>query len=315
MLEHERKYFLFPQVLDILGKQGSLRSRDNKGVVELHKISKPLLKCRQVCKTWDKMIQNYIQLHPKHFNVDITTDGPEFDEAACVFFQERQTQAFLRTFQASHCSPDRNPFVSRHVAIDDCAPSETSDSDTSDSEDDDNENEIFLRCVTRVLEKFGVHIYHLTIRFKTQVYSSTVYQLLQDWLSLTVNLRTFRLSFHARHNRVENPYAQKKNHRAWDMELSPMPTLEHLMFLKVRNVPAPIFKEFVGKNAQIEKLHVSVLDRWPARPDIYFRRLMFNNLQECAIDVRSQEDIYQLKSFVVGKTYPVKGLRINCITG
>lgn len=112
MLEQKRKYFLFPQVLEILRKQGSLRQKKSEVQVikgmEFHKKPKSLLNCREVCKPPDGAVQDYMQFHPTHFNVKIPIDGTALHEVAYTFCKEEQVRSFVRTFQESHCSPDRN---------------------------------------------------------------------------------------------------------------------------------------------------------------------------------------------------------------
>lgn len=150
---------------------------------------------------------------------------------------------------------------------------EGSDSDImNESEDEDDEDNQSLRnCLTSSLEKFGMHIYHLSICFFKRMDSSTMYQLLQRWISLkTVNLRTLELYFHSRDTPLDALDSQDQELLAHNMLVAQMPQLEHLTFVKTRNAPSCIFKELLSNNMHIEKLQVAVSNGWPARYNIYF---------------------------------------------
>lgn len=139
-------------------------------------------------------------------------------------------------------------------------------------------------------------------------------QFLQHRISLTGNLRTLRLRLHTRGTPLDVVYVEEQDRIAEPIQLARMAKQKCLKFMKIEKVPSTAFRKLLQAIVHIEKPQVSVSDVSPARYDIYFHRVMLNNLQEGCIHMHSKKDIEQLGSSLAGRTWPAKTLRINTFT-
>lgn len=268
-------------------------------------IQSPVLTCRLVCQSWNKAIQDYVQLNPENFRmneechkapVGILQDSKRFHK----FSYKYQIQKFHEEFEETH-SPEQNPFLGRRVDVYETAPSGI------------KFQHAFRDEVTSLLEKYGRHIYHLNICLdKTLPFKETYpLTLLEQWLRQTPSVQTLKLTL--QHNQTAMCNApQAKVGLAEEIQFSPIPRLDHLIFLKMSNLPSAICNEFLQINDHIKKLEMRFNTKLPARYDACFRDIMLTNLNELWIDVRSMDDLLHLVSAFAPKSWPVKMLHVNC---
>lgn len=313
MLKPERNLFLFPQVLEILDKRGLLKvdNRRDLSQVDSQNPLEPMLKCRLVCKSWDKAVQDYIQLHPKYFSMDDENDGSNYycspsypailNKLTYYFSSKEDMDDFLEAYGATHSSSERNPFLTRRVDID-------------DSENQGCVGEYF-KSLMLLLLKYGRHIYHLALHLERKLTPITYYRMLEEILDQTPNVRTLKLCLDLDGDYEEGH--QELARLAVRIQLAPLPKLEHLVFLKTSDLPSATCQHLLERNGNIEKLVIRNSSECAARYDMAFSLVNLRNLREWFIDVRSGEDLAHLESKFPagGNGWPVKTLYVNCGDG
>lgn len=279
----------------------------------------PIVQCRLVCKAWNRAVQNFLQFHPMHFlmhpdSFDIQSEPPaligvekESLNLHCEFNSKGDIYKFMDKFEATHPS-DQNPFLMREVVF---------------NHADDGElgtQQEFCNAITFPLEKYGRHLFHLVITMESTnlIPPATFYPLLQRWLYLTPNLKTLRLhNYHYQDSEDDLRDPQEEEVRlAAQIELTPLPKLEQLLYLETANFPALICQHLLHRNGHIEKLQNSLLyaTSYP-NYDTYFRQATLYNLSELSLELNSRQELLQLETTLAGSGWRLKSLNINGFNG
>lgn len=313
MLWQKRKFFLLPEILQILDKQELLNSYQMQAQIaapiaadhsppEIRKNTIfPILGLRLVCKSWDRAVQHFLQARPMHHTKHMIygfdypvgkTEERKFGQRY-TFRRTSCVSKFIQRFEATH-PPGRNPFVTRLVRI---------NVGTSGEQE-------YWNLITHLLEKYRNHIYYLKFWFLHN-YHVTAYTLLLQWLRLTRNLKVLKIS--CAFNYTE-PTPQERQRLELLAQLAPMPKLKHLANLNVDSLVPSILNELFRRNDHLEKLQIKTVSFCPARYDISFSGIRLPNLNDWSI-VISRRDIFHLKKILHGNTWTVKTLVLKLRNG
>lgn len=296
IVQPERKFFLLTKVLAILDNRGLLEKANQNvpshtspsGEKDKHlpHLMTPM-KCRLVCKSWDRAVQDYLQLHPAHFRMG---SHKHLQAQVYEFSSKNKVRKFQERFETSHSSV-RNPFVTRQVVFRDIVL-------------DEYRRREFVYSIAHFLNTFGGHIYHLSLYFVSREHMPrTLYYVLQHWIGQAPNLKTLRIFYRARY-----PFQVILKQQRLEAQLQPMSALKNLVLLHTKKVPSAVCQEILRSNSHVIKLTSHVGD---TRYDIYFRGMVLNNLREWGINLCCREDILHLQSALTGQRWPVATLRIN----
>lgn len=289
-----------------------------------------IFQCRLVCKSWNRAVQNFLQFHPNNFSLD-GLDNKKYHRGVGFYWEfqpagiERlhlnlvvrtkdDIDEFLVYFEQSHPPPHCNPFIRKQL--------ELILNQTRAEPELRLQHVQFLNTITDFLEKYGRHLYHISIRLEHNNLNPpvTYYPRLQRWLQLTPNLRTLRLNFQqtSYYTHHVSDGREEQVRLTAHIELTPLPQLEHLVLLQTYNIPAVICQHLLRRNGHIERLQNLESPTFPISAanrnyeyDTYFRHVTLNNLSELWIELRSRQELIQFEiALDATNRWPLKTLKI-----
>lgn len=334
LLLPKRIHFLLPDVLKILSevfekeesKEPFIFVKQEDAVVKVKTVSN-ILKCRQVCKSWQSSIDQFIEdtSQPLFFDVDLPSPNKRgLSQAKYTYFgpRSRRPNDFIAHFEQTH-SPLlhqlRNPFIGRLVII---HLPEFNIPVIPDDIQNERKNEVIT-----LLRHYGQHIRILNIDLPYGWNEVQNHLWLLECLSLTPNLTHLKVtSFgpdtdmqfgeHIYHRRVApiDPVQRERFERQLDelvemlhnlgdvelaepvdhvdIELSP---LHKLKCLKLCRVPVVSFNSLIQAYRHvIEWLHVEPAYHRPSPNYLEWRQMEFQNLNTVYIPLESPAAARQL---------------------
>ncbi|ODM93599.1 hypothetical protein Ocin01_13078 [Orchesella cincta] len=220
--------FLFPEVMSVIAAKKNISPFNfvaNHPKCDIRNL-------RLVCLTWRAAIDNYVQCHPCHFQLeepspinDVNEDHHRFKVKSAVIFS---TPESLDSFQRGLISyRGGNPFLSRHVILSDTNPDNIH-----------NTNRMWAGF-KNLLFLWGPQILYFEVIIHSEHYFFQIYQNIQESLCMMPNLRVLKL-------KPIEAMVRRELEVDWMRQLtetSPIPRLEHLEVFCARLIPTPMMNE------------------------------------------------------------------------
>jgi len=234
-------------------------SEDENRYDRSKEIKNHLLNARSVCKSWKFGVDAFLQNHSKHYNiladvisaVEYNSRDGDRDPVPLGPYKFRynadhpQLVNEVKEFAAMGFPTDRNPFINRYVQYDDL------DSQPRNG-DIPIDLQIFHDPFVRLLNYYGKHIWHAEFIFRLQRANSkreTLYLMIQRFLSLMPNLRTLKI-FIINHRDLDKRQLENPSLRQL-LVTNPLPKLEHLVALKMVEVPDALQNGLLLANSHV----------------------------------------------------------------
>lgn len=300
---------VLPQVFEILGQRINDDSNESyweswgEHVDWITNRMEGLLKCRLVCKSWDKAIEKVFE--EKRLDIKY------------VFTKRRYSSGFLEFFAKTHCSSTegegvglviKNPFVGRRVLIAYHIYS--------------LEKFNFLTCL-QLAELYGREIWYLEVEIEFFPdgmpmlpdidYHDRFYSQLRELVEFTPNLKSLSIRYTLDRFYAEGRYPNDARDKSYiiqyleDQFEHPFPTLANMEHLEMDSETQIINIHILHQNPHISRL--TLLKGFGNAP-ISLLRQHLPNLRELRIQLTSEQDFELFESHVTF-LLPLKKLEID----
>ncbi|CAL8128965.1 unnamed protein product [Orchesella dallaii] len=290
ILSLEKTTFLFPEVLPLLA------AKNIPPFNFLPKHSKcDIRNLRLVCRTWRTAIDNYIQHHPCHFQVEEASPTTPINhhhglkiKSATTFSHPEYLSSFHREVSSY---TGENPFLSRHVILTDVNRGNVQ-----------NSNRLWSEFET-LLSLWGSQIWYFEVVILSDHFFFQIYTNIEECLALMPNLKVLVL-------KSMEPMASRELEVDWLSDLvlvRPLTRLEHLEVFSARLLPTPVMNEALTKFSNVRCLQI---DKDNGLRHEYYsydaENLHLPNLKELSLPLITVNDLRTLEKV----TWPLETLTL-----
>ncbi|CAL8098533.1 unnamed protein product [Orchesella dallaii] len=247
-----------------------------------------ILRLRLLSYTWKEVIDHFLQTHPHHLDIGFSKARtfPEYFSPIHKFHRAK----LERFMEWTRNYPSTDPFFSRSVSYQELTFSEAGHlrMHLTPAHNIPRQRLLFRE----VLNQFGEQIWYITLSFTVRnTKQEEFYELIHAYLSHMPNLRALTIRVQ---EGVDNPHERTPELMSL-LDTLPLPHLEDLLLLSLRNVPEPLQTALLLRYNQVERLAFqNSTGCHPSFPPHSLQDLDFSKLEQLRIFSYCDQDFQHL---------------------